>query len=127
MVASGLNDPNLLAALAIPTAGSTYVVGQFAAYVCTCVAVPVPTVTLVAAVLIIQEAEGRKKFVKLNMRNVLSRYRTYTVKKPSPIQVYQGCAVVYPCGSPYAEMVGEGAAAVQTGGPGMVYGAVSGR
>lgn len=53
MVASGLNDPNLLAALAIPTAGSTYVVGQFAAYVCTCVAVPVPTVTLVAAVLII--------------------------------------------------------------------------
>ena len=94
MVASGLNDPNLLAALAIPTEGSTYVVGQFAAYVCTCVAVPDPTVTPVAAVLC------HKNDVKTPEKGAKMWTLTYTVEKPSPIQVYQGCAVVYPLGSP---------------------------
>ena len=63
-------------------------------YAYTAVFVPVPTVRLVARV---------------------------TSLKPEPIQVYQGWAVVYPLGWPYAGAEGEGAAAVHTGGPGIVY------
>ena len=82
------------AKLAIASDGATYSVDQLGVYAYTAVSVPEPTVMLVASV---------------------------TSLKPSPIQVDHGWIVRVPTVEPYAGGDGEGAAPVQTGGPGGVY------